>query len=88
MGVYIGMFVERNYGGIWQRKFPKTKSQIEWLGENSVYWRGMGGGFALKIVRKDDDWVYMERHPKYMDPIMYRIARKDWDRLERKAKCQ
>lgn len=80
--IYISMFIEKRYGDEWRRVFPKKRVQIEYLGETSIYWRGLGGGFALRMVQMTGEWVLFRRsHPTTFNDPSIRIARTDWDRL-------
>lgn len=81
MSVYIRCFVEGFYGH-WERRFPEYKSQIEWVNDNSVYWRGQGGGFAMKKTSHDDSYVYFQ---KVGSNDLYRISLGDYLRLASKA---
>jgi hypothetical protein len=58
----------------------ETTQQLEYLSDNRIYFRGMGGGFACKVTQIDDEHVYLQKINASV-PEQYRIPRSEYDRL-------
>jgi hypothetical protein len=67
--------------GIWGRY---KRMQIEKLSRSAIYFRGLGGGYALWFVREENGKAVFkptgERHPA----TRYRISIEDYNRLVKK----
>jgi hypothetical protein len=80
--VYITTAIEKRMDGsiAWHRVFPKKLSQIEMLSKNTLYWRGMGGGFALSVLEIGLHNVTLKKQTG-KSIVTYRIQTIEYNRL-------